>query len=365
MKRIFLVTIIALLFGFSTFAQNKKDVWLAFQDKDSTLIGFKDKNGHIKIKPRFSNYITAGRFENIIEVSEEKDGKTIYYYLTKKGRTVGKDNPYIIDNSPDCESEGFIRFRDKKTHRVGMFNSNGDIAIPAEYDNLMPVRNGMIMALKGGHWDVSKQTEENQYPWVGGKEILINTHNKVLIDKFPLDEEINFFSLIISAHPDKNPILQNFKATDGKYYSFISFDKEFSAWLKDSLLNNLTESRLLEFSYKNITFWDTQKHWASETQKQFVDQNFKVVMSKLGELNAANYSYDIFTDDLNPYIYNSKEFEKYFDNCGAFKKWIYPVKNVVISHSINKDVIQDQFLFLRTNSGYKLIEVDLKVGMIK
>jgi hypothetical protein len=365
MKRIFLITIITLLAGFNTFAQNKKDVWGAFQNKDSTLIGFKDKNGRIKIKPKFSNYMTAGRFENIIEVFEEKGGKTIYYYLTKKGRVIGKDNPYIIDNSPDCESEGFIRFRDKKTHKVGMFNSNGEIAIPADYDNLMPVRNGMIMALKGGYWDASKQTEENEYPWIGGKEILINTHNKVLIDEFSLDEEINFFSLIISAHPDKNPIRQNFKATDGKYYSFISFDKEFKAWLKDSLLNNLTRNSLLKFSYRTIEFCDRQRHCITETKKQFIDGNLKLILSKLTELNAANCSYGIFTEGLNPYDYSSKEFEKYFDNCGASKDWIYPVKNIAVSHNMGKGLSQNQFRFLRTDKGYRLIQMNLKVGEIE
>jgi hypothetical protein len=209
MKRIFLIIICTPLFWSNTFAQNK-DVWVAFWNKDSTLIGFKDKAGQIKIKPKFSNYMTAGRFKNIIGASEEKGKRTITYYLTKKGRIIGKGDLYIIDNSPDCESEGFIRFRDKITHKVGMFNSNGDIAIPADYDNLMPVRNGMIMALKGGHWDASQQSEHNEFPWVGGKEILINTHNKVLLEKFPLDEEVNFFSLVVSAHPDKSPIRQNF-----------------------------------------------------------------------------------------------------------------------------------------------------------
>lgn len=82
-----------------------------------------------------------------------------------------------------------------------------------------------------------------------------------------------------------------------------------------------------------------------------------MLRSKLAELNSINCNYDIFTESLDPYIYNSKEFEKYFDNCGSSKNWIYPVKNIVITHTGNNYILQDQFQFLRTNNGYKLIEV--------
>jgi hypothetical protein len=364
MKRLALIIIFMLLLWFRAFAQNK-DVWIAFWNEDRTMIGFKDRAGQIKIVPKFNVFTIAGKFDKIIGVSEEKGEIINSYYLTKKGRIVGEDNLYIFDNGADCESEGFIRFRDKITHKVGMFNSNGDIAIPADYDDLMPVRNGMIMALKDGHWDASQQSEHNQFPWVGGKEVLISTHNKELINNFPYSENINFFSLIISKEPNRTPVRQNFKASDGKCYSFINFDKEFKVWLKDSLLKKLTRSNLLRISYKKITFWNKPKGWVNEAKEPFIDKNFKLIKSKLLELDSANCDYNIFTDGLNPYIYNSKDFVKYFDNCGASKDWIYPIKTIVITHKINKDILQDQLGFLRTDKGYKLIEISINLGEIQ
>lgn len=186
-----------------------------------------------------------------------------------------------------------------------------------------------------------------------------------MIENFHYDENINFFSLVISEQSNKSSIRQNFKAKDGKYYSFINFDKEFKAWLKDSLLNNLSKRSLIKFSYNRIVFWDKQKHWVNETKQHFADSNFEMINSKLAELNSLGCDYSVFTEGLNPYIYNSKEFEKYFDNCGASKDWIYPVKNIVISHKIDKDILQDQFQFLRTSNGYKLIEASIKIGKIK
>ncbi|WHT39712.1 hypothetical protein QNH98_03240 [Myroides sp. mNGS23_01] len=87
-------------------------------------------------------------------VSEEVGESWKNYYLTKEGRSVGVDSLYIFDNGSDCESEGFIRFRDSKTDQAGMFNSKGDIAIPAVYNDLTRVRNGMIIGLKGAEKNI-------------------------------------------------------------------------------------------------------------------------------------------------------------------------------------------------------------------
>src|SRR5690606_42056116 len=62
----------------------------------------------------------------------------------KTGRKVGNDSLYYFDNVPDCESEGFIRFYDQANDLVGMLNSEGEIQIPAIYNGLGRVKNGMI-----------------------------------------------------------------------------------------------------------------------------------------------------------------------------------------------------------------------------
>jgi hypothetical protein len=363
-KKISLIIFLILFFFNQVFAQ--ENIWFAFWNKDSTLLGFKDKIGKIKIAPSFSEFTTAKKFENIIGISKREHGKIESYYLTKKGRIVGRDCLYIFDNGSDCESEGFIRFRDNITHKVGMFNSNGGIAIPADYDNLMPVRNGMIMAAKGGHWDASQLSEHNQYPWTGSKEMLIDIHNKVLIANFRYNENINFFSLIISKQPNKSLIRQNFKAVNGKYYSFISFDKEFKTWLRDSLLSHLTESNMLDISYRKITFWHKSNRWLNEDKKEFFQKNYGLVRSKLAALNSFEFHYEIFKEGLNPYEHSdsSKEFEKYYNNCGASKDWIYPVETIAISHQSKQDIPQDQLSFLRTDAGYRLLEVSIKNGEV-
>ena len=355
----FSLTLLISFFLIKALAQDNS-TWISFFNKDSTLIGFKDRTGKVKIEPKFTRFTDAQRFNRIIAVKEKKGGKIFSYYLTKSGKVIRQNNLYIFDNGTDCESEGFIRFRNKKTHKVGMYNGDGEIVIPADYDNLLPVRNGMIMALKGGRWDISQHSEHNEFPWVGSKPVLIDIHNKLLVDKFQWDDNIDFYSLTINDQINKSPIRQNYKGTNGKYYSFVNFDKEFKLWLRDSVLNNLSRATLQKISYRSIAIWDKAKGWIKESKENFLNKNFEIIKSKLMEIVQTNSDYFISTEGLNPYIYNTSEFEKYFDNCEQSKDWIYPIKTIVISHRSKANISQDQISFLRTDNGYKLIEVSIK-----
>jgi hypothetical protein len=64
------LTLLVLFFLNETFAQHNS-TWIAFRDKSNALTGFKDKTGKVKIKPKFTDYITAQRFDDIIGVNED------------------------------------------------------------------------------------------------------------------------------------------------------------------------------------------------------------------------------------------------------------------------------------------------------
>lgn len=347
-----------LLLTAATLPAQQPDTWTSFWNKDTTLMGFKDKNGVVKIEPRFSGLTTAGQFENITAVMEERDGKWSSYYLTKSGRIVGHDSLYIFDFTPDCENEGFIRFHDRKTDKQGLFNKNGDIAIPAAYNYLSMARNGLVAALTGA---TKKQMGEH-HSWEGGKLILTDTNNNVLIDNFTSDlENINYYSLQVTDHPVKDSIRDTFKGVNGRFYSFINYDKEFLSWLRTALLEQFTKNTLLNSSYDKIFYWKEPEGWTSEPKNSFINRNFELIKARLLVLNTKDCDYNIFDEHLNPYTYNyeSTEYKHYFNNCGQSKNWIYPVKNVVIDHHIKKELKQDHFEFLRTANGYKLIKISV------
>ncbi|HSC54539.1 MAG TPA: hypothetical protein VLC98_12995 [Phnomibacter sp.] len=341
-----------------------KDTWIEFWNKDTTLFGYKDKNGIVKVEPKFQiGFNKAHKVDNIVAVSEVEGEHWKRYYLTKSGRIVGRDSLHYFDNAPDCESEGFIRFRDKKTDRVGMFDRNGDVAIPAEYNALTKVRNGMVCALKGAtkkYWEGGEH-----YSWEGGRELLLDTANNLLVDSFYTSGNLNFFSLLVSAQPNPDTIRQNFKTSNGKYLSFVDFEKEFRAWLKSALLTNFTKDNLLNVTWKEVTCWRDSTGWIAEPQSSFIDRNFELIKSKLLQLNSKDCNYFISSEELNSLTFDSEEYDMFFNDCGEPKDWIYPVQNIVISYKHGNDIVQDRFNFLRTDNGYKLLSLTIREGKAK
>ncbi len=125
-------------------------LWYRFDDNKTDLIGFKDANQNIKIKPKFLPFVRANQFDKIIAVAESRGDSDAYYYLTKTGKTVGIDKLHFFDNGVDCESEGFIRFRDHKIDKVGLFDGDGSIAISP--DKKYPVMTVVIDGRKNSEY---------------------------------------------------------------------------------------------------------------------------------------------------------------------------------------------------------------------
>jgi len=343
------------------------DTWTSFWNKDTTLFGYKDKNGVTKIEPKFTGLSSPGKFDNIITVTEVINDKWKSYYLTKTGKVVGQDSLHIFDNGADCESEGFIRFRDSNTDKVGMFNRNGVIVIPADYNDLTRVRNGMIIGLKGAekkYWDKHKHSGCNHFSWTGGKEVLIDTSNNVLINEFSYNNNLNFFSLEKTKEPHSDTTRKSFLSKDGTYYSFVDFEKEFKHWLTNDLFISLTNEKLINASYDSI-IWESSNGWAKSNKQKFINDNFEILKKGLQEIINTKSDYFILKDGLNMFMYEGSEFEKYYNNCGEAKEWIYPVMDIVISHNKKKDFSQNHYEFLRTDNGYKLICVTIRNEKVK
>lgn len=346
-----------LLFICSSSHAQKNDRWYLFENEERELAGFKDGAGNVKIAPKFTAPTWARKFDDIIAVSEKAEGKWTSYYLTKSGRIAGRDSMYIFDNGFDCESEGFIRFYDRASDKTGMFNSEGEIVIPAEYSAMTRAMNGLVGALKDGrkaYWSLGHDGC-NHYSWVDGQTVLLNTENQILIDHFDHEGSLDYFSLLVTDEPVRDTIRLNFKGVNGKYYSFISFEKEFRSWLFGSLLNDLTPDNLYAASYGQIT-WYAPHGWETTPREEWIAQNIDLLKSRLSTITDSETDYFISIDHLNPFIFKAPEFDQYFNNCGESKEWVYPVMKIILNH----DEKQDHFGFLRTDDGYKLIFVTLR-----
>jgi hypothetical protein len=374
MRYRFLITIMIFFTMGISYAQDN-EIWTSFRDNKTDLIGYKDFNQAIKIKPKFI-FSIAKQFLNIIAVMEQTDNNTHEsYYLLKNGKRVGKDNIYICDNTPDCESEEKIRFRDNVTDKVGFFDKNGNIAIPADYNEALPFRNNMTVVLKNAErvcWNGEKYSEKNKcehWSWKNGQTYLINHKNEILIENFDYKRNLDWFSLkILDTQEDvqKDELNRDsFKGTNNKYYSFVNFEKEFKNWFESIFLLSTNLNSLKENCFTEIAFWSNDKSdWIIEGKASFLEKNSKVVIQQINDFRLRNVEHSVHKDNLNPYIFNSNKYSEYFDSCGNSKEWEHPVFTGIVSHRDEKGILEldykSYFEFLKTDNGYKLIGLGLK-----
>lgn len=363
----FIIAYFLLLIGQLTFAQNN-EVWTSFWNEETDLMGFKNSEGKTMIEPRFMGFTIARSFDNIIAVMEEINGKYEFYYLTKLGKKVGIDSLHIFDNGADCESEGYIRFKDKKTDKVGLFDKDGNVAIPAVYDALSRTHNGLIWALKGAekkYWDKHKESGCNHYSWKGGQEFLLNTDNEVLIEDFKYEGRLDFFSMVVQDKPASDTTKESLKGVNGKYYVFTDIEKEFNQWIKLELIPNLSISNLEASTMDSLTYWKKNVGWTSEPKHEFLTRNFELIKERLQSTQMTNSDYFVSVNGLNPFMYVGDNYDKYFNTCGEAKLEKYPVLDLIINNKNDSDFTQDHFDFLKTDEGYRLINLTIRNGEIK
>jgi hypothetical protein len=365
-----------IFFNLSISHAQDTEIWTSFRDKKTDLIGYKDSNQKIKIEPKFI-FTIAKQFKNIIAVMEQIDKKTHEsYYLLKNGEKIGIDSIYIWDNTPDCESEEKIRFRDKATDKVGFFDKEGKIIIPAIYNEALPFRNNMAVALKNAErvcWSGEKYSDKNKcehWSWKGGETFLINDKNEILIENFNYDRNLDWFSLKIMDEEKNELNRESFKGTNEKYYSFVNFEKEFKHWFKSVFLLSTNQSSLAKNCFTEIAFWSNDKSdWIKNKTGNCLTKNKAMLIQQINDFRLGNVEYSIRKDALNPYIFNSEKYSKYYDSCGNSKEWQNPVFTALVSNRDEKGILEldykNYFEFLKTEDGYKLISLGLKDKKLK
>lgn len=347
--------------------------WTRFFDETTDRYGYRDVDGTIRIPPVF---IMAGAHEfHTITAVVEQTGEQRFtgYYLLKTGEIVGNGCLYLWDNAPDCECEGKIRFRDAATGKVGFFDDRGQVAIPAEYSDAQPFRNNLAMVLQGAErvcldgspWSADHRDCEH-WQWRGGRMFLIDEQNKVVIDDFPYTTSIDWFSRCISTNKDQDPLRDAFKATDGRYWSFVNVEKEFRYWVESEFLPLTTPEALGRCVFDEITCWVMNAgEWRQERKNRFLKKNGRRILHVIERIRNGTIAYEIQkVRGLNPYIFQGSRYAAYFDVCRNPLDWKYPVFDLVVSCRDQNDggsrAHQDVFEFLRTVDGdYRLVSVSM------
>lgn len=391
MRQLFSLTLSLLLTQLS-FGQ-VRDYWIRFYDTTTQLTGYKDLKGNIKIPLKFDNLTTADTFYNIIAVNEKIGDLYSPYYLLKNGRKVGKDSVFMFDFSYDCESEGKILFKDKKKDRVGFFDRNGVVVIPAIYNAATPFRNGYAIALKNARrkcWGENEDTLNCEHlNWSGGEIVLINEKNVILVDSVKSDlANINWYSCKINDTNIDTSIYISIRGNQGNIYSFIDYEKEFTKWYHEiflSAINPLNKGMLKNLLFSEILCWTKKRGWTNLNSEKYLQELSGSITKQ--RFQAAEFkTVSIISQDLNKYQFDKELYRNFYNSCGIHNRDIFPLFDVMLTYykkRINKFKIppaghklekweisafdkkyefdyQEHFEFIRTNDGYKFLSESLK-----
>ncbi len=360
--------IIAFLFFFNFLAlaeEKKDDIWFVFKDESSGLMGFKDAKGHIVEKAQY--YVEANRFKDLIYIWRDNQGHE-RYILTKSGKKI-HDLPIFWNNGmnmADCESEGFIRFTNKEG-KVGLLNKEGEITIPAEYDRLSQATGGFIVALTGAETIVDMSHQDPHSFLKGGEEYLIDVNNNILIKNFKSHEYINYYSLKIEENPSQNEIRESFLGVNGKYYSFINYEKEFEKWFFKEVLDNLSQENLMNITDEKMRYSikNSNNHISEEIAESstVIKDNYELIYKKLTAaqmMDERQYIYQIYQDNL---FYDEELLsEEYYNSCSKRNNKKYPAMTVTVGSEIDPLA---SITFVRENDGYKIFKLYLQNDKIE
>ncbi|MEJ7821660.1 MAG: WG repeat-containing protein [Chitinophagaceae bacterium] len=374
--------LIALFLTHFSFGQTQ-DVWVRFYDTTKEQSGYKDLKGNIKIPAKFEAFTRADTFHYIIAVNEKVDSSYKSYYLLKNGKKVGQDSVFMFDFTVDCESEGKIIFYDSKRDRVGFFDKNGAAIIPAIYNYASPFRNGLAIAHRNAKrkcWEEGGDTTKCEHlGWEGGETILINEKNEILADTVNLNlSNIDWYSKKVNDASIDTNIYVSIKGRNNPTYSFVDFEKEFNKWYYKSFLtgiNSKNHSSLQNLLFFEVTFWSNKNGWTSLESKEFVKAFPTALFSTRFQPNKLK-EISLSQDSFNELIFDKDIYKKYLNSCGAPNKEKFPLFNVLITYykkrikpigNIQSDFFkkyeidyQEQFDFLRTEQGYRLLSASLK-----
>jgi hypothetical protein len=357
----FFLCIVCITIACYSYAQDTLYLFSKTKNNDGPW-GYKNKEGNVVIPAQFNGIEPVKRMIHIGTVGIPVNDSIKLSYVLRNGRVIGIDSGYINeDNYFDCEREGFIKFRLKdKQKTVGFFNKNGRVQIPAIYNYASSFVNGMSTVLIGAtricidHQGVDSMYCEH-YTWTGGKRMLINTNNEILIDSFNVwSDELDFNSLKLNAIDIDTNLYKSYTTKNGITYSFIHKENFFIHWFNNVFIKALATKNIKTHLFTKVLLEKQRKNtfvrsWLY-TNKQHNDI-YTYVNNILLTKSKTQCSTDITAEELNVFMFHGTLFDKYYNTCGEHNTIDYPGFEVLVNCTNDK---QHSMSFIKTTTGYKL-----------
>lgn len=131
------------------------------------LWGYRAADGTVLVEPRF--FIAQPFSAGGIATAADREGWVV---LDRSGKVLLR--PYLFDNGPDPFKEGLARF--VEGGKVGFFNQQGEVVIPATFDFAEPFADGKARVCSG----CQKKADGEHFSYQGGQWWTIDKTGKKL-----------------------------------------------------------------------------------------------------------------------------------------------------------------------------------------
>ncbi|MEC4112797.1 hypothetical protein [Myroides pelagicus] len=312
-----------------------------------------------------------------ILVDEEESFEANYLFHLNNGEDlrIESQNVYYYDNgTADVASEGYIRFIDDQTRLVGLYDEKGEVAIPAVYNYLTRVENGLVVGIKGAEKKYLGNDKEH-FTYDGGDRLLMNVKGEVLVDDFTASKSLDFFSLSIEENNlIELPCRTYFKGNDGLYYSFVILEDFFQSFIMKDFIPGLRKEGIEQYLQPNefklyyqigdedegvyetlIKQGDT---YYEVLKNEDTSRVLSIVQKVLSPENKEKGAYFVGNTFLDPSIVGESV---YYDGHGEWLESVFPTFTYVITEDNNRKVKQHLFSFFRDiNGNMKLYQVYIR-----
>lgn len=314
-----------------------------------------------------SPYITSShRIRTIMDDTEE--GVSTYYLIVKEDGSdlkVESSQVFYYDvGTPDFESEGYIRFRDKDSKLVGLLNDNGEVAIPAIYISLSRVHNGMLYGLIDAEVKNVGNAGDVHNVYIGGKTVLLNSSGEVIInDMLEPNVHLDMYSLQKTETLVKDSNYISLLGVDGQYYNFLHLENYFKQFIKDQFLPKTKTNDWHEFlntkifvnvEIANENIGDYEIGGTNELlgkYKKKVEKVFKLARDNSKEKSELMCVVDNWGGYVDDGQINQEDFNIYYNDSNDWREALFPMFELIVKENKEGKQRNNHFNFYRDKSG--------------
>ncbi|MEK6451836.1 MULTISPECIES: hypothetical protein [unclassified Myroides] len=309
---------------------------------------------------------SSNRIRTIMDDNEE--GISTYYLIQKDDGSdlvIDQEQVFYYDvGAPDFESEGYIRFRDKQTNLVGLYNDKGEIVLSPIYTSLSRVHNGVLYALSDAKVRNIGRGGDEHIVFEGGKTRLIKPDGTVLINEMLAPNVVlDMYSLSITEQPMQDERYMSLLGVNGKYYNFLNLESYFKRFVEEDFLPKSKGEEWLDFTNENTivnielnngSIGDYEVGKGGVLLRKYekkLKRLFKLVDQRRKDSIKFSYRVDNWGGYVDDGQIDIEDFGVYYNTTNEWREELFPMFELILKEENKGKYRNNHFDFFRDKKG--------------